>query len=82
MQYICKQILQELDEDHTFIDLNTDPLYSNERGILYKCIQKVVEFNIDNYSPQLHKFNANTINDIVKVYYDTYNRIDITNMQY
>lgn len=80
MQYICKKILQELGKDTNFIDLNVDPLFSNERGILYKCLQKVVDFNINDYTPQLSKFNANNINHIVKVYYETYNKLDITKL--
>jgi hypothetical protein len=80
MQYICKNILQELGKDTNFIDLNVDPLFSSERGILYKCIQKVVDFNIMDYTPQLSKFNANNINYIVKVYYDSYDQLDITKL--
>ena len=74
-QYICKIILNELNFDTTFINLNVDPLFHNERGILYKCIQNVVHFNINEYTPQLSKYNLNDINQIVEKYYNTYDNI-------
>jgi hypothetical protein len=84
MQYICKKILNELlnvsDEKFINLDLVVDPLFLNERGILYKCIQNVVKFNINDYTPQLSKFKANNIEQIVSIYYDTYDKIDITKL--
>ena len=78
MQFICIKILQELEINEININLNVDPLFENERGIIYKCIQKVVDFNINDYTPQLSKFKVNNIKQIVKTYYDTYDNYDIT----
>lgn len=80
LQYICKKILQELGENDKFIDLIIDPLFLSDRGIFYKCVQKAVEFNINDYTPQLSKFKANNINQIVRIYYDTYDKLNIRNI--
>lgn len=80
MQYICKKILKELGENDKFINLDADPLHHNERGILYKCIQNVVEFNISEHTPHLSKFHENNIENIVKIYYDSYNQLDATKL--
>jgi hypothetical protein len=51
----------------------------NSKCIIYKCIQKVVKFNIDNCKLKLQDRNngeiKDTIEDICKLYYDTYDRI-------
>jgi len=77
MQFICTKILEILEENLNFIDLDIDPLYLNERGIIYKCIQNIVQFDINDYTPQLSKYNINNINDVVDTYYNTYNKFNI-----
>jgi hypothetical protein len=42
------------------------------KGILYKCIQPAVNFNIDSCMP--FAFNTSSIEQIVKVYYDAYSK--------
>lgn len=74
--YIVKQIINILNID----DLNNyeiDPLASNERGILYKCIQNVVEFDITKHTPRLCKYNLETKEEIIAKYIEIYNEIDL-----
>jgi len=78
LQFISIKILNELYVNNITINLDIDPLYSSDRGILYKCIQKIIEFNINNYTPQLCKHNTNDINKIVDIYYDTYDKNNIS----
>jgi hypothetical protein len=61
------------------IDYSIDPLYFNQRGILYKCIQNVVNFNLDNseHKPHLYDYKLENSIDIIQKYYDTYNNIDL-----
>lgn len=51
----------------------------NSKCIIYKCIQKVVKFNIDECKLKLQDRNngeiKDTIEDICNLYYNTYNRI-------
>ena len=71
----CK-IISYLDLEKK-INYNIDPLYFNQRGILYKCICNVVEFNIDEYKPYLCNFRIEEPQNIIKKYYDTYTDIDL-----
>lgn len=51
----------------------------NVKCIIYKCIQKVVKFNIDDCKFKIHNRNINiiknTTEDICNMYYDTYDQI-------
>jgi hypothetical protein len=61
------------------IDANhkIDPLRDNYRGILYRCIQKVVEFNIEDEEPKLLDINDPRM--IVEQYYKTYDEKNLRN---
>ena len=48
--------------------------FDNAKCIIYKCIQKVVNFKIDNCD-FLTKNKTNLL-DICKLYYETYNKIN------
>lgn len=76
--YLCNFIVSHLNIDSNY-DLNIDPLFFNERGILYKCIQKVVEFDIDNFKPHLFKYNLEDPNEIVYKYSEFYKKIEFLN---
>jgi len=74
--YIVKQIINILNIDD-FNNYNIDPLASNERGILYNCIQNAVNFDITKHTPRLNKYNLETKEDIVAKYIEIYNEIDL-----
>ena len=52
----------------------------NAKCIIYNCIQKVVNFNINNCELKIIDRDSGTkkknIEDICKLYYDTYDRIN------
>jgi hypothetical protein len=60
------------------INYSIDPLYNHERALLYKCIQQVVEFDINTKTPRLHNSNLEETEKIVNKYYETYNNYDLT----
>jgi len=66
--YICEKIVDILNIDNT-IDYEIDVL-NHTRCILYKCIQKIVCFNIEDYSPFLYE--ESNIKDIADKYYNKY----------
>ncbi len=69
IQHICLQICELLQLNHN-IDMNIDTLANSVRCILYKCMQKCVDFNIHEQMPLL---NNNTTNvDIAKLYFNSY----------
>lgn len=72
IQYICEEIIKILNIKNTIL-YNKDVL-NNPRPIIYKCIQKVVKFNIDEYTP--FTCGKTNINDLTQLYYDTYKRIN------
>lgn len=72
LQYICEMIIGHLQIENT-INYELE-LLNNTKCILYKCIQKIVNFDI-NDCDFLTK-NANSIYDITKLYYDTYHKIN------
>jgi len=63
------------------INYSIDPLYFNQRGILYKCIQNVINFNLDDseYKPHLYDYKLENSKEIIQKYYDTYNNINLKN---
>jgi len=60
LQFIALEINKILDISDT-IDYKLDP-FSQEKCILYSCIQKMVNFDIKKYSPLMN--NTSNINDI------------------
>jgi hypothetical protein len=72
IQYICIRIIDILEIEDT-IDYNSDYL-SNPSCILYKCIQKNVNFNITDCS--VLTSGRSSIYDITQLYYNTYKEIN------
>lgn len=72
--YIAEIILQDLNLENK-INYDIDPLFNHERGILYKALQKVVNFNIDEYLPRLHNYNLVNVTEIANKYYEIYKKI-------
>lgn len=60
LQFIALELIHILNIPDT-INYDSDP-FTNERGILYSCIQKMVNFNIRNYSPFMN--GCSNIHDI------------------
>ena len=78
IQYICECILNISQIPNT-INYNMDILFCT-KSILYKCIQKNVNFNIEDNIPTL----KNVIGDfykIVELYYDTYREYGIPQLK-
>lgn len=71
IQFICEQITDILNLQNN-IDYNIDQL-SNTKCILYKCISKNVNFDINSHNP-LTVGITNT-ESITQLYYDTYKEI-------
>lgn len=71
LQYISEQILEILQEPNT-INYDIDPLNST-KCIIYKCIQKVVNFDINQHTPLTNNKTNNY--DITELYYNTYKDI-------
>jgi hypothetical protein len=75
LHYISIEILKILGINYNGINTNIDPLYSNERCILYECIKNVVEFDINKHNPKHN--NVENINDICYNYYKSYDTVFI-----
>ena len=71
IQFICEQIIDILQIENT-INYNIDML-QNPKCILYKCISKNVNFDINNHTALT--LGLTDVTDIVKLYYDTYKTI-------
>ena len=71
IQYICEEIINILNIPNT-INYDIDILY-HPKCIIYKCIQKNVNFDINNHAPLI--LNYTTTYDIAQLYYDAYNKI-------
>jgi hypothetical protein len=74
MQFICEQIINILNIENT-INYNIDIL-DNPKCILYKCISKVVNFDLNNHTPLTLSINNNE--KITQLYYNTYKDIGFT----
>jgi hypothetical protein len=72
LQYISENIINILQIENS-INYNIDSLDST-KCILYKCIQKNVNFNIYENNPNM--FDEKCIYKIAKKYYDAYSKID------
>jgi hypothetical protein len=77
--HISKEILQITGLSDS-INYDIDILSDDQRPILYKSIQQVVTFNVDEHIPKI--CNTTGARDIVKLYYDIYRTIDITSATY
>ena len=52
----------------------------NPRFILYKCIQQIVTFNIEDYTFFLN--DKSSVREIVNLYYDAYKKIGFHKLFY
>ena len=69
LQNIGEQIIEIIKIKNTInYDLNT---LDSTKCVIYKCIQNVVNFNINDCELLVH--NNSKIEEIVKIYYDSYN---------
>ena len=76
IQFICEEILKLLEiQDLNVINYNIDLLENSYRCILYKCIQKNVNFDITKHLPKLTGPPIDNYT-VVKMYYDAYNKIE------
>ena len=64
LQYMAREINNTIEVK---INYNIDPLETNVKQILYKSVQKLVHFNIDNYTSNYN------LNNYIKSYIDSYN---------
>jgi len=74
-QYIALKICDLLKLNPANLNLSMDPLRENERGILYRCIQNVVNFDISIYRPRLSSGNLEDIHNIYNRYIEIYKTI-------
>ena len=70
LQYIAECIKDMLCTG--IIDYKYDYLKNNERGILYACIQKCVNFDTCIHLPRLNKYNIEAIKEVVDKYIECY----------
>jgi len=76
IQYICEEIIKIVPLKCT-INYTID-LLGAYKGILYKCIQPVVRFNIEDYNPLIN--GTHEITDIVNYYVLAYKSLDINKL--
>jgi hypothetical protein len=68
IQFICKEIIKNLNINNT-MDYNVDN-FNYIKCIIYKCVQKVVNFNISDFKPLTCE--KQDIKEITKLYYNAY----------
>jgi len=71
IQFICEQIIKKLNIKNT-INMNID-LLDNTKCMIYKCISKNVNFDINQHIPLISTLTKH--DEITKLYYDTYKQI-------
>jgi hypothetical protein len=70
IQYVAEKIKDELSFGE--INYNFDGLFGNERGILYSCVQKCLNFDQSTCIPRLSKYNLEDKRDIISKYIKCY----------
>ncbi|NBV29482.1 hypothetical protein EBS02_10825 [bacterium] len=74
LQEIACQLCRLLKWDESLIDTNTDTMSYNDRCLLYRSIQKYVDFNIDEHTPRLYQYeSATSKEEIIKIYFQCLN---------
>jgi hypothetical protein len=73
LQYLCENILAFMNEKNT-MNYHADPL-NTEKNIIYKCVQKIVNFNIYDHQPLVKHMDND--HSVVKSYFETYRRLGI-----
>lgn len=72
IQYVCLEIIDCLQIPNTInYDIDT---FQHLKCILYKCIQPQVNFDINEHPPLM--LNKVTVEEITKIYYDSYKTIN------
>jgi hypothetical protein len=74
LQFICENILFYLNETTQTMNYNLDPL-NVEKSIIYKCVQKVVKFDVNKEIPKSNNLDENFA--IIQSYFDTYKALGI-----
>jgi hypothetical protein len=72
--YISEKIINILKIKNN-INYFCDPL-ENYKGLIYKCIQQNVNFNITDYNPKV--LNKNNTIDIINLYYSQYDKYNLS----
>lgn len=82
--YISEKIISllnfKLNTNYTFennINYEIDELAKNEKCLLYKCLQNIVNFDLSLYEPKLNKYNETNVNNIVQYYLETYKNLEL-----
>jgi hypothetical protein len=73
--FIALEVLKILNDNNITINYEIDIL-KNERCILYKCLENCVNFDLNEFTPRLSKYNETNIDKIINIYYDFYNTIN------
>jgi hypothetical protein len=73
-QYICEEIIKILKIKNN-INYSCDPLWYYQ-GLIYKCIQKNVNFNINENIPLI--LGKNDVTDIINIYYSHYDKFKLS----
>lgn len=71
-QYLAQEILQLLKLPLQNINKSIDILSTNERCLLYKCLENAVYFNINNFQPRLNQQDIHDSFEIINAYYTFY----------
>jgi hypothetical protein len=74
LQFICENILFYLNETTQRMNYSLDPL-NVDKSIIYKCVQKVVQFDVNKELPKLNQLDDNFA--IIQLYYDTYKGLGV-----
>ena len=72
---LCIQVIAERIKEHLGfgeINYNCDYLFESERGILFSCLQKCVNFDINMHKPHLSKYKLEKAEHIIAKYIDCY----------
>lgn len=75
LEYITSLIKEHLKFDST-PPKDTDVL-SNSKGILYSCLQNIVDFDIEQFQPLIA--DKKNIKDIIELFYNSYNEQNVNN---
>jgi len=73
LQYVCENILSHMNEINT-MNYHADPL-NTEKNIIYKCVQKIVNFSVYDHPPLLKHMEDDY--SVVNSYFEIYKRISI-----
>jgi hypothetical protein len=77
-KHLFKHIIDQIESILNIkADCGIDPLREDYRGILYRCIQNVVEFNIRQEQPKM--LDINDSKTIIEQYYKTYDDNQLKN---